>query len=418
MARRQKPNKKHQNPQIWFPDDIAELLAWLDRCIEYGDNFELTVRKHLKATRKKQYTWDQISTKLRKIWAASNRQRMPLATSSELLRQGTKCLPLLDSSLVGRIERLKLTFISIAAHRSRYRLRSTSTLLSEAAAAVLNRESRQSSPLSSVDTTPPLTPSNETCSSATGMNITSSDAPNQIITKIDSSRDSTQRSTLCETAEPRVPSIDTLQRQAEEYENSISHLQNDLMIKENHILQLKIDLDSTNKEFKELKQCLKIRANSDPMALVAQLQYSVSYLKQQLDHVTSSLKQSRSRTEQSSTSDPWKETEKRMYTLERDILNGCTNLQDWAQDQIISNQALLDHRDSLEPLARRVFTPGMPELKQAFAADLDTQLNVLRTLVIASVFISVFESDVFGFLAYESVLLGKYRECLLLTGMH
>ncbi|KAI1844836.1 hypothetical protein JX266_009064 [Neoarthrinium moseri] len=417
MTRRQRRDRKQRNPRIWFPDDIAQLLSWLDHCIETGDDFESTVQERLRATVEKTYTWDQIATKLRKLWAAFSGERLFTATSSELFCQGTTCLPLLDEDLAGRIKHIRSTLASGTAGKKPYRLRSTSNRQSEARNDAVECSSQATSPLSALGPTPrSITPSsNARTSTSDSVQPKPSNNPDETDAASDHSYvpDKFMTSTLV-APESNNATMDLLRKQVENNEKNISLLHKDLKSKDNHILRLKIELNSAKEELKEIKECLKMRVGSDPTAQVVQLQYSESYLKQQLAHTQSLHANIRSDTERNSTNQLKTNMTKSLYTLEREVLDICTNLQDWLHNEPISTQALSDHAETLEPLVRRVFASGMLGLKEAFSTDRDTQLSILRVLVIASVFIDVFEATVFDFLSHESALLAKYRECLLL----
>jgi hypothetical protein len=79
---------------IWNEEDINELLTWLDYCLIAGINFQSSVVAHLKSSRKKVYSWDQVTTKLRSVWNTYGVEGS--RSSSVIFRQGTKCLPYLE----------------------------------------------------------------------------------------------------------------------------------------------------------------------------------------------------------------------------------------------------------------------------------------------------------------------------------
>lgn len=65
------PNNTLNNGRTtWnFKTETAPLLAWLDHCIQYGIDFDSTVVQHLRENAKKEVKLDQVTGKLKRLWA-------------------------------------------------------------------------------------------------------------------------------------------------------------------------------------------------------------------------------------------------------------------------------------------------------------------------------------------------------------
>lgn len=207
-----------------------------------------------------------------------------------------------------------------------------------------------------------------------------------------------------------------LREQLEEQSHRIEHLSSLLMGKDNYILELRARMSGTITEFEELKECLSVRAVSDPASLIAQLQYSESYLKQQLAHIQA-LQSDSEKVENGVAGIPNITIRQRMDKLEKDISDACTNLQDLVGSTRVTTQEILEYGDLLEPLIRRVFNSEVIGMDETFSEDVDVQSSLLRALVAASICASVFEGSVFELLEHDSILLNKYRECLRRKGL-
>jgi hypothetical protein len=122
-----------RNPQVWSPDDVAQLLAYLDHCLEYGVDFEDTVVAHLQASQNKIYTWRQIKRKLSLMWGTMGNEDPNIAGDKalDILKIGSKCLKYLDSELVSDLDWKKAKLASNSPQQWRHRLRSTSILQSD-----------------------------------------------------------------------------------------------------------------------------------------------------------------------------------------------------------------------------------------------------------------------------------------------
>lgn len=159
MAKRSRKGGKPVISQIWFRKDNVQLLAWLDHCVEHGDDFKKTVVSHLRSSRDYVYTWDQIYTKLDSIWRSKG-EDVSKALMSDVFWKGTCSLPGLEEDLLKEVTVVKQKLKEDKQQEMRYRLRSTSTLQSIPATPSAKRQRKTTSPLSSPGSTPqPPSPS-------------------------------------------------------------------------------------------------------------------------------------------------------------------------------------------------------------------------------------------------------------------
>lgn len=130
MAKNSKKRPRSPPKRVWDPEDVIELLAWVDYCQLHSINFYGTVVNHLKAKTHKSLSRQQINTKLRSEWAQWGRYgNHPVKgrTFRELLTEGSSCLVRYSErdhqNIRGAVDRLG------PPPASRYRLRSTSSVL-------------------------------------------------------------------------------------------------------------------------------------------------------------------------------------------------------------------------------------------------------------------------------------------------
>ncbi|KAI8948410.1 hypothetical protein F4801DRAFT_556841 [Xylaria longipes] len=432
--------------QKFFPDDIAQLLAWLDHCIENGVDFESSVVNHLKKTRNYLYTIQQIKAKLRSLWGKKGYYR-PGCSSADIFREGTVCLELLDNAMRTRVNLIKATLDPESETESSGHLDGAGR--------------RASSPLSSVGTTPPIpSPLRELAVPAEYRRQDSSredtEQPQPPLSDEEDSKESKRRvlgamspnkaghqpgrdgSTSSSYADIRdetynVPAgvtvegtavlrngrfdknqvLEILQIEVTEKDMKIAQQRAALMSRDNRIFQLESQLSSILKEFEEMKKCLRLPKISDPASHIKQLQYSVSCLKQQLSGISAFQNDSRDLVT-SSLGPVFSDIRKEMDALEGDILDVCASLPNMDHLYAKNWWEITQQDPGLELLCRRSMGSSAFNLCRSMSKDSTGQLHLLRSLVAASVSMLAFESPFLEFLSGESVLLDKYRDCLLL----
>jgi hypothetical protein len=90
--------KKKTRRQIvqWAPEDLVELLAWLDHTTQHDDiDFFETVVNHLKDSRQKDCTITQIEGKLRGLWTKygiDDPSRKDIGWKDDVFTNGSLCL--------------------------------------------------------------------------------------------------------------------------------------------------------------------------------------------------------------------------------------------------------------------------------------------------------------------------------------
>ncbi|KAI1425932.1 hypothetical protein F5Y12DRAFT_713812 [Xylaria sp. FL1777] len=415
-----------QQKRIWVDDDVPQLLAWLDYCIENDVDFNSTVVAHMKRTREKSYTLRQSRDKLMKIWGSKGDYR-PGVKSSVVFKEGTKCLEFLDNDTRTRVDRIKLTLNHERPETPRDSPQSTLPLQSDPFGQLDNACSRETSTLSSISTPrSPFSPFEFTTS--TDDNIQSclgedSDAedpykrkhrvPLEEKSPSEASQPLTREALLKYSFPNNNKALEKLQLEAAEKDIKIAQQLEALISRDNRIFQLEIQLSSTLKEFQEMQQCLLVPKDSDPASLIRRLQYSESYLKQQLSTISAFQNDSQNLVASSLGLQPG-DICKEMDALEGNILEACASLLNMDQ-AVVNNGWDISRQDpGLEILLQR--SMGSSALKQyrSMSKDSTGQLDLLRALVAASVSISAFESPILDFLTGQSVLLDKYRDCLLM----
>lgn len=117
--------KDHRPPQrrVWEPNDVTELLAYLDYCLERGIDFESTVIGHMRNVTGKDFSQKQISRKLKSEWDQWGREG--LGTVQDLLSEGS-------TFLVGYTEDdredIREAISRLGPPADRYRFKSTSSV--------------------------------------------------------------------------------------------------------------------------------------------------------------------------------------------------------------------------------------------------------------------------------------------------
>lgn len=96
MAKRKykQQNKKdpNGNPRAdWKLDDDAALVAWLDHCVKTKIDFKASVVDYLKGTRGKDFTLQQVDTKIRFIWTKCGSEQSK--SKADVYQKGSDCLP-------------------------------------------------------------------------------------------------------------------------------------------------------------------------------------------------------------------------------------------------------------------------------------------------------------------------------------
>jgi hypothetical protein len=101
MAKKRKSRSSKAEPEArpkaeWSQPMVVQLLAWLDVTIKNPDiiNFEETIESQLNKKCGVDYTYTQVVSKLKTLWAGSGRNGPPGSTSSYqvLLKEGHTCL--------------------------------------------------------------------------------------------------------------------------------------------------------------------------------------------------------------------------------------------------------------------------------------------------------------------------------------
>ncbi|RYP47953.1 hypothetical protein DL768_006108 [Monosporascus sp. mg162] len=197
-----------------------------------------------------------------------------------------------------------------------------------------------------------------------------------------------------------------------EKDKQISEQNSRLINKENRIFQLEARLSFITREFEELQQCLRKSKSSDSRATIADLQYTESILKEQLSRIES-FQVDIQGLENGSIGLQDGDIRRRMDTLEGLILETCSSLQDVGCYGMAKGEDPTSQTSSLQALSRRVFGASRANFKADFESKA-SQLDLLRSLVAASVCITAFESPFLEYLGRESILLDKYRDCLRL----
>lgn len=80
-------------------DDLNEMFAWLDYCVAKGFNperFKRSIVGHLKRSRQRDFTWDQIDKKIKHLWGFDANRRADVSDYSCVYRVGSKALRYLD----------------------------------------------------------------------------------------------------------------------------------------------------------------------------------------------------------------------------------------------------------------------------------------------------------------------------------
>ena len=100
MAKRKykQQNKKdpNGNPRAdWELDDDAVLVAWLDHCVKTKIDFKASVIGYLKGTRGKDFTLQQVDTKIRFIWVNCGSEQSK--SKADVYQEGSACLPYLSA---------------------------------------------------------------------------------------------------------------------------------------------------------------------------------------------------------------------------------------------------------------------------------------------------------------------------------
>lgn len=68
MAKKRISRHRVTKVEKWNHDDVAELIAWLDHCLEHNViDFRASISSHLRRSREKEYDISQIETKLKGI---------------------------------------------------------------------------------------------------------------------------------------------------------------------------------------------------------------------------------------------------------------------------------------------------------------------------------------------------------------
>ena len=87
---------------IWIPSDLVLLIAWLEFCLQNGIDFETTIIKLLRESRKRQtgrqypFTWKQVKDKLIDLARKdkdSKRSVKDYPRLDEILLKGSACFP-------------------------------------------------------------------------------------------------------------------------------------------------------------------------------------------------------------------------------------------------------------------------------------------------------------------------------------
>ena len=96
MAKRKykQQNKKdsNDNPKAdWELNDDAALVAWLDHCVETKIDFKASIIGYLKGTRGKDFTLQQVDTKIRFIWYNCGSEQSK--SKADVYQKGSNCLP-------------------------------------------------------------------------------------------------------------------------------------------------------------------------------------------------------------------------------------------------------------------------------------------------------------------------------------
>ncbi|RYP76032.1 hypothetical protein DL770_007310 [Monosporascus sp. CRB-9-2] len=434
-AKKARLRKGPKNPQVWFPDDVTQLLAWLDYCLEHGDNFADTVTSHLKSTRQKLYTWDQIDGKLRLLWRTYGHEvegaKPGEIKSGEIFEKGTSCLTELSDSLcIHKSIRSSCFFVLFSAEinvpaqlvqfdPSPFTTTTRFFDFIETLKVKLNSkdETRESKKRPIAETSPAPNrrayerENKAEASSHNGDHVQSNVIPADSLIHPNDIPDAPVDQYIYELVQLRVAMA--------EKDKQISEQNSRLINKENRIFQLEARLSSIAREFKELQQCLRKSKSSDPEAAIAELQYTESYLKGQLSHIQS-FQVDIQGLENGSIGLQDGDIRMRMDILEGRILETCSSLQDRGCYGMTTGEDPTSRTSSLQTLGRRVFGASRANFKADFESKA-SQLDLLRSLVAASVCITAFESssalETIDRLAHKSLISETYFETQLLPNI-
>ncbi|KAK5631091.1 hypothetical protein RRF57_006806 [Xylaria bambusicola] len=453
---KKKPRKESgTQTQIWFKDDIAQLLAWLDYCLENDRDFKSTVVDYLFFTRKRIYTVSQVRHKLGSIWRQLGENRPGIKLKSTIIyKEGTACLEglsndmktqaTLDRNGKGTLRYLQNARLSTPDGPSRpddAQRQATSPLTS------IGSSPRMPSPYQSIDFQAHFGPGGtgeckrpSKLSSTEQVKVYEND---HVVLEAQSLGETSNLLTRDEYI-PTIPSYlpqkpheaptacvtkgsiliqpspsgnfkewERLSLEVAEKDMTIAHQRAELLSRENRIFQLETQLSSVCTELKELQQCLNVPNASDPASTIMQLQHSVSCLKHQLS-ATEAFQKDLRKPAGGSFGPGFGDIRMKMDALEGKIYEACADLREkgWV---FVQNGGNIPAQDpELRMLFQRSIGSASCDLYPLMSKDNTGQLNLLRALVAASVSISAFETPFMDLFKGESVLLDKYRDCLML----
>jgi len=95
VAKRKRNSTKNTDKFEWTIDEAADLLAWVDYCVENGSGREVlkeTVASRLKRNWGRDYTWERIDNRLKLLWSRGHNEESK--SRKDMLEKGSQCLDL------------------------------------------------------------------------------------------------------------------------------------------------------------------------------------------------------------------------------------------------------------------------------------------------------------------------------------
>ncbi|OTA99474.1 hypothetical protein M426DRAFT_256386 [Hypoxylon sp. CI-4A] len=148
MGKRIKKTYGANRPKRWSTEEEHHLLAWLDHCIRHAVRFDNTIATHIRAITKQKVTAKQCKDKVNSLWSKYGREG---SEPSDIWLEGSSSLSGLEDEEKQQILELRYRLESSSL---RTRLRSSSVKPSDPEPKRYKQESCQSSPLSSLRSTP------------------------------------------------------------------------------------------------------------------------------------------------------------------------------------------------------------------------------------------------------------------------
>ncbi|KAJ3571663.1 hypothetical protein NPX13_g5301 [Xylaria arbuscula] len=388
MPKGQKQARNVTKPFRFTGEEKLRLLAWLDHCIQYEIEFNTSVASYMSSTAQRAPTQRQCLSKLSRLWRAYR-----LNGYTSVRSQGSASISLSDS------ERARVQQICDE-------LKGSLT------------ESRGSSPLSSLRSTPSV-PDSYAClvqlerdSGQQFADGTSSSVTLDICNEQGVGAEKPQL--LAREYVSRsigVQSSDTFSVEAKKNAEFLAQKEERLVTQQHQIYHLKSELDTTRTQYDKLVRAIDGQGDSAYNAqVVARLRNDNSSLKRQLEDFRAAQSDKERLTKSESLGPTHSQIHVELGWLEDRLTKTCSKY----GYSPSTAQPLSDESDHLRRLIERVSSKSIQDFNAYISSTRISEYQLARALSAAIVCELAFESPFPESLGSDSLLLHGYREQLFL----